>query len=86
MGHLYFMSKHLSVVGKKRMLQFFDSAHAPHSQVIPCGFFCCCRHTAAWDMSFFKVWSEDKLNKKYVVAEIFAELFELSTLNCFQRY
>ena len=25
-------------------------------------------------MSFFKVWTEDKLNKKYVVAEIFAEL------------
>ena len=25
-------------------------------------------------MSLFKVWSEDKLNKKFVVAEIFAEL------------
>ena len=25
-------------------------------------------------MSLFKVWNEDKLNKKYVVAEILAEL------------
>ena len=25
-------------------------------------------------MSLFKVWSKDKLNKKFVVAEIFAEL------------
>ena len=40
-----------------------------HSQVIPCGFFCCCRHIIAWNM-----WTEDKLDKKYVVAEIFAEL------------
>ena len=73
-GHLKFVSKHLSVVGNKRILQFFDSAHAPHSQAIPCGFFCCCRHIIAWNVSFFKVWSNDKLNKKYVVAEIFAEL------------
>ena len=29
----------------------------------------------SWNMSFLKVWSEDKLNKKFVVAEIFAELF-----------
>ena len=74
MGHLNFVSKRLSVVENKRILQFFDSAHAPRSQVIPCGFFCCCHHIIAWNMSLFKVWSEDKLNKKYVVAEIFAEL------------
>ena len=30
--------------------------------------------TLLWNMSLFKVWSKDKLNKKYVVAEIFAEL------------
>ena len=29
----------------------------------------------SWNMPFLKVWSEDKLNKKFVVAEIFAELF-----------
>ena len=56
-GHLNFMSNHLSVVGNKRILQFFDSANAPHSQVIPCGFFCCCRHIIAWNMSFLKVWT-----------------------------
>ena len=27
-----------------------------------------------WNMPLFKVWSEDKLNKKFVVAENFAEL------------
>ena len=27
-----------------------------------------------WNIPLFKVWSEDKLNKKLVVAEIFAEL------------
>ena len=27
-----------------------------------------------WYMSLFKAWSEDKLNKKFVVAENFAEL------------
>ena len=28
----------------------------------------------SWNMSLFKAWSEDKLNKKFVVAENFAEL------------
>ena len=28
----------------------------------------------SWYMSLFKEWSEDKLNKKFVVAENFAEL------------
>ena len=28
----------------------------------------------SWNMPLFKVWSEDKLNKKFVVAENFAEL------------
>ena len=28
----------------------------------------------SWNMPLFKVCSEDKLNKKFVVAEIFAEL------------
>ena len=73
-GHLNLMSKRLSEVRNKRILQFFNSAHAPRSQVIPCGFFCCCRHIIAWDMPLFKMTSEDKMNNKYVVAEIFAEL------------
>ena len=74
MGHLYFVSKGLSAVGNKRFSQFSDSAHAPRSRVIPCGFFCRCRYIIAWNMSLFKAWSEEKLNKKFVVAEIFAEL------------
>ena len=34
MGHLTFVSNYLSVVGNKRILQFFDSAHAPRSGVL----------------------------------------------------
>ena len=34
MGHLTFVSKRLSAVGNKRILQFFDSAREPRSQVI----------------------------------------------------
>ena len=74
MGHLTFVSKCVSVVGYKRISKFFDSAHAPRSQVIPRGFFCCCRYIISWNMPLFKVCSKDKLNKKFVVAEIFAEL------------
>ena len=59
MGHLTFVSKCLSAVGNKRILQFFDSARERRSRVI------------AGHMPLFKVWSEDKLNKKFVVAENF---------------
>ena len=40
MGHLTFVSKCLSVVRNKRILQFFDSAREPHSLLllIPRGF------------------------------------------------
>ena len=34
MGHLTFVSKHLSAVRNKRILQFFDSAREPRSLVI----------------------------------------------------
>ena len=34
MGHLTFLSKHLSAVRNKRISQFFASAREPHSQVI----------------------------------------------------
>ena len=34
MGHLTFVSKGLSAVGNKRILQFFDSAREPCSRVI----------------------------------------------------
>ena len=80
MGHLTFVPERLSVVGNRRILQFFDSACEPRSRVIALvdfmwvflllSFYI----VISWNMPLFKVWSEDKLNKKFVVAENFAEL------------
>ena len=80
MGHLTFMSKHLSAVRNKRILQFFDSVCERRSRVIALvdstwvflllSFYI----VISWNMPLFKVWSEDKLNKNFVVAENFAEL------------
>ena len=81
MGHLTLMSKRLSAVGSKRILQFFDSAGEPSSQFIvlvdstrvfprSLSFYI----VLSWNMPLFKVWSEDKLNKKFVEAENVAEL------------
>ena len=36
-------------------------------------------------MPLFKVWSEDKLNKKFVVAENFAELVSKGKRFCFKH-
>ena len=81
MGHLTFVSKRLSAVGNKRILQFFDSAREP---CVICRFHMGFPVVVVlnsyllefffWNMPLFKVWSEDKLNKKFVVAENFAEL------------
>ena len=35
-------------------------------------------------MPLFKVWSEDKLNKNFVVAENFAELVSTVALTCLE--
>ena len=80
MGHLTFVSKGLSAVGSKRISQLFDSAGEPRPRVIALvdstrvflllSFYI----VISWHMPLFKVWSEDKLNKKFVVAENFAEL------------
>ena len=35
-------------------------------------------------MPLFKVWSEDKVNKTFVVAEIFAELVSTAALTCLE--
>ena len=61
----------------KRISQFFDTAREPHSQVIALvdstwvflllSFYI----VISWNMPLFKAWSEDKLNKKFVVAENF---------------
>ena len=80
MGHLTFVLKRLSAVGSKRISQFFDSADEPRSRVIALfdsmwvflllSFYI----ILSWNMPLFKVWSEDKLNKKFVVVANFAEL------------
>ena len=80
MGHLTFVSRRLSAVGSKRISHIFDSAGEPRSRVIPLvdstwvflllSFYI----VLSWNMPLFKVWSEDKLNKKFVVAENFGEL------------
>ena len=80
MGHLTFPSKCLPAVGNKRILQFSDSGHEPHSWVIALVnsmwvFLLLLFYIViSWNMPLFKVWSEDKLNKKSVVAGNFAEL------------
>ena len=92
MGHLTFVSKRLSAVGNKRISQFFDSAHQPRSRDIALvdstwvflllSFYI----VISWNMPLFKVWSEDKLNKKFVVAENFAELFSKDKRFCLYSF
>ena len=82
MGHLTFVSKRLSAVGSKRISQFFDSARERRSRVIALV-------DSTWVfllLSFYIVisWSEDKLNKKFVVAETFAELVSTAALSCLE--
>ena len=85
-GHLTFVSKcwsaGRSAVGNKRILQFFHSAHAPRSRVIALVDSTWVFHLLSfyvfilWKyMPLFKVWSEDKLKKKFVVAENLQNLF-----------
>ena len=90
MGRLTFVSKRLSAVRSKRNLQFFDSAREPRSRVIALvdstwvflllSFYI----VISWNMPLFKMWSEDKLNKKFVVAENFAELVSTAALTCLE--
>ena len=90
MGHLTFVSKRLSAVRSKRISQFFDSARERRSWVIALvdstwvslllSFYI----VISWNMPLFKVWSEDKLNKKFVVAENFAELLSAAALTCLE--
>ena len=84
------MSKRLSAVGSKRISQFFDSVRERRSRVIvlvdstwvfvSLSFYI----VISWNMPLFKVWSEDKVNKKFVVAEIFAELVSTAALTCLE--
>ena len=90
MGHLTFVSKRLSAVVSKRILQFFDSARERRSRVIALVdstlvFLLLSFYIAiSWNMPLFKVWSEDKLNKKFVVAENFAELVSTVCFTCLE--
>ena len=89
-GHLTFVSKRLSAVGSRRISQFFDSAGEPRPRVIALvhstwvflllSFYI----VLSWNMPLFKVWSEDKLNKKFVVAENFAELVSTVCVTCLE--
>ena len=68
----------------------YDSARGPRSRVIALvdstlvflllSFYI----VIPWNMPLFKVWSEDKLNKKFVVAENFAELVSTVALTCLE--
>ena len=90
MGHLNFVSRRLSAVGSKRISQFFDSAGEPCSRVIPLvdstwvflllSFYI----VLSWNMPLFKVWNEDKLNEKFVVAGNFAELVSTVCFTCLE--
>ena len=90
MGHLTFAPKRPSAVGSKRISQFFDSAREPRSRVIALVdstwvFLFLSFHIVIWGhMPLFKVWSEDKLNKKFAVAENFAELVSTVALACLE--
>ena len=89
-GHLTFVSKRLLAVGSKRISQFFDLAGEPRSRVIALvdstwvflllSFYI----VLSWNMPLFKVWSEDKLNKKFLMAENFAELFSTVCFTCLE--
>ena len=90
MGHLTFVSESLSAVGSKRISQFFDSASERRSRDIALVdstwvFLLLSFHIViSWNMPLFKVWSEDKLNKKFVVAETFTELVSTAALACLE--
>ena len=78
------------MAGSKRVSQFFDSAGEPRSRVIALvdstwvflllSFYI----VISWNMPLFKVLSEDKLDKKFVVAEHFAELVSTVALACLE--
>ena len=89
-GHLTFVSKHRSAVGNERISQFFHVARVPHSQVIALVnstwvFLLLSSYIfILWKyMPLFKVWNEDKLKKKFVVAENFAELVSKGKRFCY---
>ena len=92
MGHLTFVPKRLPAVGNKRISEFFDSAREPRSWVIALvdpmwGFLLLSFYIViSWNMPLFKVCNEDKLNKKFVVAENFAKLVSKGKRFCLYSF
>ena len=86
-----FIPKRLPAVGNKRISQFFDSASELRSRVIVLVdstwvFLLWVYIVISWNMPLFKVWSEDKLNKKFVVAENFAKLVSKGKRFCLYSF
>ena len=81
-GHLTFVSKRLSAVGNKtprsRVIALVDSTWV----FLLLSFYIC----ISWNMPLFKVWSDDKLKKKFVVAENFAELVSKGKRFCLYSF
>ena len=68
-GHLTFLSKRLSAVVSRVQRSLLSS--------IPRGLFCYILYSyivISQNMPFVKVWSDDKVNKKFIVAENFTQL------------
>ena len=85
MEHLTFVSKLLSAVGSKGFRNFLiQHVSCVHGSLVDStwvflllSFYI----VLSWNMPLFKVWSEDKLNKKFVVVENFAELVSTVCFN-----
>ena len=87
---IWLSCQNVSAVGSKRISQFFDSAGEPHSRIIALddstrvflllSFYI----VLSWNIPLFKVWSEDKLNKKFVMTENFAELVSTVCFTCLE--
>ena len=71
-------------------IEFFDSACETRSRVIALvdstwAFLLLSFYVViSWIMPLFKVWSEDKLNKKFLATENFAELVSTVALTCLE--
>ena len=84
MGHLTFVL----------ILQFFDSASELRSRALVIAlvdstwvFLLLSFYIViSWNMPLFKVWSEDKLNKKFVVAENFAKFVSKGKRFCLYSF
>ena len=81
----------ISVSGRKQkdfailLLQLVSHVHGSLLLSIPRGFFLLLSFyiVISWNMSLFKAWSENELNKKFVVAENLAELVSKGKRFCF---